>query len=194
MFIMTARLSKPKLIVCALAVLAVILVVVLIVCGGKEAPSTLPAGGTNEERLAFLAAHGRSVSAAPTETQTVSIPEINGNDVMERYNALQKSQGFDLTSYVGKDVQRYVYEVLNAPDAKGKVYATLLVYDCRIIGGDVTDAGPDGLICGFDTGSCVPGSEATEPSESAPATESAAPTAEPGTSAEPTTESSAADQ
>ena len=136
MFIMTARLSKPKLIVSALAVLAVILVVVLIVCGGKEAPSTLPAGGTNEERLAFLAAHGRSVSAAPTETQTVSIPEIDGNDVMERYNALQKSQGFDLTSYVGKDVQRYVYEVLNAPDAKGKVYATLLVYDCRIIGGE----------------------------------------------------------
>ena len=58
----------------------------------------------------------------------------------------------------------------------------------------MTDAGPDGLICGFDTGSCVPGSEATEPSESAPATESAAPTAEPGTSAEPTPESSAADQ
>jgi len=124
---------------------------------------------------------------------------------MERYNALQKSQGFDLTSYVGKDVQRYVYEVLNAPDAKGKVYATLLVYDCRIIGGDVTDAGPDGLICGFSQHNdaldvVAPGealtlvAEATEPSESATATESAAPTAEPGTSAEPTPESSAADQ
>ena len=61
MFIMTARLSKPKLIVCALAVLAVILVVVLIVCGGKEAVGERPA----TESAAPTAEPGTSAEPTP---------------------------------------------------------------------------------------------------------------------------------
>ena len=44
---------------------------------------------------------------------------------------------------------RYVYKINNYPDAKEPVYATLLVYKDRIIGGDITDTTPGGRVRGF---------------------------------------------
>ena len=68
---------------------------------------------------------------------------------VERYNALQKSQGYDLSKFAGKKVMRYVYKVGNYPGATEPVYATLLIYKNEIIGGDVTDSAPNGQIRGF---------------------------------------------
>ena len=67
----------------------------------------------------------------------------------QRYNALQISQGFDLTQYAGKTVTRYVYTVENYPDAQEPVYATLLVYQDQVIGGDVTDTSAGGVVQGL---------------------------------------------
>ena len=69
--------------------------------------------------------------------------------MFERYNALQKSQGYDLSEYAGKKVMRYVYKINNYPGATEPVYATLLVYKNQIIGGDVTDTAAQGKIRGF---------------------------------------------
>ena len=69
--------------------------------------------------------------------------------VYSRYNDLQKSQGYDLTEYAGKTVMRYVYEVNNFPDAQQPVYATLLVYKNRIIGGDITNTAAQGAVQGL---------------------------------------------
>ena len=71
------------------------------------------------------------------------------NEVFDRYAQLQKSQGYDLAPYAGKTVMRYVYQITNYPDATDPVYATLLVHKNQIIGGDITNTGPDGRVQGF---------------------------------------------
>ena len=71
------------------------------------------------------------------------------SEVYKRYNALQKSQGYDLSQYAGKTVMRYVYKINNFPGATEPVYATLLIYKNQVIGGDITDTGAKGVIQGF---------------------------------------------
>lgn len=150
MFVLTAKLSKPKLIAAGVILLAaVVLIVLLAMSGGDALSQEAPLGSTNDERVAYLATFGWSVNAEPTEAQNVRIPDTAENEVFARYNDLQRSQGFDLTDYAGKEVMRYVYEILNYPEATEPVYASVLVYEGKIIGGDITDTAPDGLIHGF---------------------------------------------
>ena len=176
MFVLTAKLSKSKLIAAGAVVIAAVLLIVLLAVGDTAPADNAPTGGTNDERVAFLATYGWSVNAEPTEAQKVRIPDTADNEVFARYNELQKSQGFDLTGYAGREVMRYVYEILNYPEATAPVYASVLVCDGVIIGGDVTDSAPDGMIHGF----CLPQSEPqttqsiteeTEPTEESVAVE-----------------------
>lgn len=150
MFVLTAKLSKSKLIAAGVILIAAVLLIVLLVTADNTpAAEVKPAGATNEDRAAFLATFGWSVNAEPTEAQKVRIPDTEENEVFARYNDLQKSQGYDLTEYAGKEVMRYVYEILNYPEASCPVYASVLVYDGIIIGGDVTNTAPEGVIHGF---------------------------------------------
>ena len=150
MFVMTAKLSKTKLFAAGLILLAaIILVVVFVTAGGGETGENIPVGETNDDRVSYLASFGWSVNAQPKQTQQVKIPDSAENKVFARYNELQLSQGFDLTKYAGKEATRYVYEILNYPEAEEPVYASILVYDGKIIGGDITDSSPNGLIHGF---------------------------------------------
>ncbi len=176
MFVMTAKLSKRKLLAAGLIIVAAVLLIILLIASGSgnAAGNALPAGESNDERVAYLATFGWSVNAKPTENQKVTIPDTADNRVFARYNDLQKSQGFDLTDYAGKEVMRYVYEILNYPDATAPIYASVLVYDGHIIGGDVTDTAPDGVIHGFAKPSAKPESAApttgpaTQPTEPVP--------------------------
>ena len=105
-------------------------------------------------------------SGAGTRSQ-VKIPKESG-DVFERYNALQKSQGYDLTPYAGKTVMRYVYRITNYPGATEPVYATILVYQNQIIGGDITDTAAKGVIQGFQKRTSTP--QNTAPQATTPST------------------------
>ena len=151
MVVMTAKINKQKIAVAAAALLLA-LVLVSLLAGGRQsqAPETEPtlAISTNEDRVKYLTDLGWSVTHSPVQTQQVRIPE-KPSEVYSRYNALQKSQGFDLSPYAGKTVTRYVYAVQNYPDAADPVYATLLVYEGQIIGGDVTSTAPEGKIQGL---------------------------------------------
>ena len=138
MFVMTAKLSKPRLIAAGVLILAVVILVVALVSGGGGGSADAPDGTTNDARLAYLAGFGWSVNGTPKQTQQVRIPKSADDRVFSRYNALQKSQGFDLTAHAGKEATRYVYEILNYPDASAPVYASVLVLDGHIIGGDIT--------------------------------------------------------
>ena len=149
MFVMTAKLSKSKLLAGGVLIVAVLALIVMLATSGGEAPASSPMGNTNDERIAYLATFGWSVNAEPREVQKVKIPESADNKVFSRYNDLQLSQGFDLTAFAGKEAMRYVYEILNYPDAKAPVYVSVLVYEGRIIGGSITDTAPDGVIHGF---------------------------------------------
>lgn len=151
MFVFTAKLSKTKLLAAGVILIAAIVLIVLLATSGSVPLSTeeRPVGSTNDDRVAYLATFGWSVNAEPVETQKVKIPDTADNKVFARYNDLQRSQGFDLTEHAGKEVMRYVYEILNYPDAAQAVYASILVCDGYIIGGDITDTAPNGLIHGF---------------------------------------------
>lgn len=149
MFLMTARVDKKKIIVVLAAAAAVIAAIIMLFGGGKDTAATASPGmSTNDARVKFLTDFGWEVAASPTESGQVKIPETS-TEVFERYNALQKSQGYDLSQFAGKTVMRYVYKIKNYPGATEPVYATLLVYKDQVIGGDVTDTAAKGVIRGF---------------------------------------------
>ena len=139
---------------------------------GMNGPITAPAVSSNDGRVQFLKDFGWDVTTSPVESSQVKIPETSG-EVFDRYNALQKTQGYDLSKYAGKSVMRYVYKVNNYPNATEPVYATLLVYKNQIIGGDVTNTSAQGKIHGFQTSPAT----ASEPSAAAVSEPSAATTA-----------------
>ena len=71
------------------------------------------------------------------------------NQVYERYNELQKTQGMDLTKYAGKTVKKVVYQITNYQRQDTIVHATLLIYHDKVIGGDISSAELDGFMYGF---------------------------------------------
>lgn len=149
MFVMTTKVNIKKLLIVLAAVAAGILALILLFGGNNKSIQTAaPAVSDNDARVQFLKNLGWEVTTSPKESGQVKIPE-SMTPVYERYNALQKSQGYDLTQYAGKTVMRYVYQINNYPNASEPVYATLLVYKNQVIGGDVTDTAAKGLVQGL---------------------------------------------
>ena len=150
MFVYTTKVSKTKLSAIVTMIIAAVVLVAALAAAKTGGPSDDHSfsGESNDSRVTFLAQYGWEVNAEPVQTQTVSVPKED-SEAFTRYNTLQQSQGFDLTAYAGKDVMRYVYEILNYPDATEPVYAALFVCEGRIIGGDITDTSPNGLMHGF---------------------------------------------
>lgn len=148
MMVMTAKVDKKK-IAMVIGAAALLILGAILLFGGEDTAPTVSTGVTgNDARVAFLKDFGWDVTTSPTESSQVRIPETS-SEVFDRYNALQKSQGYDLTPYAGKTVMRYVYKINNYPGATEPVYATLLVYKNQIIGGDVTDTSAKGVVRGF---------------------------------------------
>ena len=155
MVMVTAKLSKGKILAIVLLLAAVAAVLVLCLHDAKSAPAQqgmMDAAPkeikTNEDRLSYLKALGWKVKEEPVQTQEVRVPEAE-NEVFSRYNALQLSQGFDLTQYAGKSIHRYVYEITNYPDSDECWYATLLIYKDSVIGGDVASGAKGGGMHGL---------------------------------------------
>lgn len=97
----------------------------------------------------FLKQFGWNVADKPTEVKDVTIPS-EFDRIFTSYNEIQKQQGFDLSKYKRKNVKRYTFELTNYGDYDGKVYANILVYRNRVIGGDVCSADMTGFMHGFD--------------------------------------------
>ena len=136
MMVMTAKVDKKKIALILTAVAVVIVALVLFLrSGDSSAPTAAPSVATNDGRVKFLTSFGWDVANSPVESSQVRIPK-EPTEVFERYNALQKSQGYDLSQFAGKTVMRYVYKINNYPGATDPVYATVLVYKDQIIGGD----------------------------------------------------------
>ena len=148
MLVMTAKVDKKKIIIVAAAILAVIAILALLFSGNNSEPTASTGVANNDARVGFLKNFGWEVTNSPTESSQVRIPE-NTSEVFERYNELQKSQGYDLSRYAGKNVMRYVYKVNNYPNATEPVYASVLVYKNQVIGGDITDTSAGGKVQGF---------------------------------------------
>ncbi len=170
MMVMTAKVDKKKVLLILGAVAAVIVALMLLLGGGSgdTAPTGAFSAANNDQRVKFLTDFGWEVTNTPVESTQVRIPK-ESSQVYDRYNTLQKGQGFDLTPYAGKTVMRYVYRINNFPGSTEPVYATVLVYKNQIIGGDITDTAARGQIRGFKKPEAVlppasqPGTVPTEP-------------------------------
>lgn len=175
MMVMTAKVNFKKILTVLAAIAGVIIALILLLGGGSEDAAATAAGTVsgNDARVQFLTDQGWEVSTSPKESGQVRIPEET-TEVFDRYNALQKSQGYDLSQFAGKTVMRYVYKINNFPDATEPVYATLLVYKNQIIGGDITNTAATGAVQGFK--------KAPENTHMAP-TETTQPVTEPETTA-----------
>ena len=160
MMVMTAKVDMKKGLLILAAIAAMILSVILLMGEGSTTETAAPAVSSNDGRVKFLKDLGWDVTTSPVESSQVKIPDET-SQVFERYNALQKGQGYDLSKFAGKNVMRYVYKINNYPGATEPVYATLLVYKNEIIGGDITNTAAHGKIQGFK----MPQSPATTPTE-----------------------------
>ena len=103
---------------------------------------------TADDAAGFLSQFGWIVDAGSAEVKEVTIP-AEFDKVFAGYNELQKSQGLDLSKYKKKSVTRYTFAVTNYDGYEGSVYANVLVYRNRVIGGDVCSADVSGFIHGF---------------------------------------------
>jgi len=168
MMVMTAKVNMKKTLILLGAIAAVIIAIIL-ATGGDTQTTSAPALTGNDARVKFLQDFGWEVDNAPVESSQVRIPE-QVTEVFDRYNQLQKSQGYDLSKLAGKNAMRYVYKISNYPGATDPVYATVLIHKQQIVGGDVTDTSAKGKVQGFkmpkSANSTTPSETATVPPQS----------------------------
>ncbi len=95
-------------------------------------------GDTDVQRVRFLTQLGYTVSNSDEEREKIKIP-IEFNDVYTRYNEIQLQSGTDLLNYRGAECTRYTY----FEEGSDRRF-NLIVYEGRIIGGDVCTVALDG--------------------------------------------------
>ncbi|MGM9682785.1 MAG: DUF4830 domain-containing protein [Eubacteriales bacterium] len=103
---------------------------------------------SNDDRVALLSQFGWTVKNDPVQSVEVTIPS-SFDKIFTGYNEIQRRQGLDLSKYKNKNVMRYTYEVTNYDGYEGTVYANVLVYRNRVVGGDICSADVSGFIHGF---------------------------------------------
>ncbi len=104
---------------------------------------------TNRMIVEYVTGLGWQINPSPAEISHLTIPS-EFDAVYETYNAVQKVSGFDLTPFKGKSVVRYTYLVQNhAESDKCRVMLGILVYDKRIIAGDISSVDSGGFLHGI---------------------------------------------
>ncbi len=149
MFIYTLKFDRKKaifIVIMAALVLFGIIMLATIETPEKDESASIKISG-EEKGAGYLASLGWKVALPAVNRETVLIPE-KFNDVFNKYNALQQSQGYDLETYAGKEVELYTYRVTNH-ESDDTVYAQLYVYKNKVIGGDIHSSSIDGFMCGL---------------------------------------------
>ena len=154
MFIWSMRASSLKFIIACLLSVTVLGTLVAVI------PFADDSGGAFEVGINYDGIHGKSdvesfissfgweIKPGEPITEEVTIPD-EFDRVFVNYNEIQKRQGLDLSKYRRKTVTRYTYEITNFKNYDGTVFANVIVYRNRVIGGDICSASPDGFVCTF---------------------------------------------
>ena len=85
----------------------------------------------------------------PDRTQieaTESVLPDDFDQILINYNDLQKQQDCDLTLFSGKEITVYTIPITNYGNNDQNVYATLIVHNKKVIGGDIHSAKMDGFM------------------------------------------------
>ena len=159
MFVYSIRATTVKLVgvICvALTVLITLIAFVPTYTVTGQTPNDTAAASYNYDKIKtesdvvdFLSQFGWEVNASPIEIKTVTIPK-EFDKVFSAYNEMQKEQGLNLSKYKNKEVTRYTFSITNYPNYEGTVYANVLVYRNRVIGGDVCSADVSGFVHSFE--------------------------------------------
>jgi hypothetical protein len=104
---------------------------------------------SNDDRINFLKQFGWETDPEPTETVKATLP-TSFDKIFIGYNELQKQQGLDLSKYKGKSVTRYTYKINNFNGYDGTVYANVIVYRGKVVGGDVCSGDLNGFVMTLD--------------------------------------------
>ncbi len=154
MYIVSIKMTKKKIVIGLVTIVAVFAIVVGIVSaasGSGDVQSTLSFNITAEDehdRAQFLSQFGWEISSEPVEVMEIIIPEVF-DETYENYNEIQKEQGFDLSDYSGMRVKKWTYSVTNYPGGEGNEFANILVYENKVIGGDISSGSQNGFMHGF---------------------------------------------
>lgn len=140
----TRQISLKKL---GLLLISVILIIIVLksVIGCISAAT----GTVSEDRAAeFLHKYGWETEKGTVRSEEVHIPS-SFSEVYERYNAIQRKQGYDLTKYKGEKVLKYTFVITNYKNYEN-VEAHILTYGGKIIGGDICSTELNGFMTGFE--------------------------------------------
>lgn len=105
---------------------------------------------THEERMKFVSQFGWQVDEEPVQVKEIIIP-TEADEVYTAYNDIQRSQGFDLTEFAGERAKCWTYTIKNYEGYENLecIQINILVYDGKVIGGDVCSVELDGFMHGF---------------------------------------------
>lgn len=159
MFIWSIRASTIKL-VAVVGAAAVALGVIVVAAPNYEVKTTAAIAAskseyrydkikTNDDRVSFLKQFGWETDGNVVEEVTMKIPR-EFDKIMTSYNEIQKRSGLDLSKYRGREVTRYTYVINNYPSYDGRVNANIIVYNGRVIGGDISSSDVSGFISTFE--------------------------------------------
>lgn len=156
MFVCSLRFSRGKTILCCVLLLATVLAVGIVpgLLGQKSAPVALILQGhkisDNNARVEYLRSYGWEVEEEAESIEEIVIPE-EFSDVFQKYNEIQKKQGFDLEKLKGQRVKRYTYIVTNYPNEPEHVRANLFIYKEKVVAGDICSLKvQDGFLHGLE--------------------------------------------
>lgn len=158
MFICTLRASTLKF-VCVIGAAVLSLAILILMIPGYEPLTTAAIASANttyrydkiktaEDVKTFLEQFGWTVEDTPCDELEIQIPQ-EFDKVMNAYNELQKNQGMDLSKYRNKTVYRYTFRITNYPEYNGTVFANVIVFKNKVIGGDICSSDVSGFIHGF---------------------------------------------
>lgn len=160
MFIYSFRASTLKFLgIISLTLAALIAIIAFVPIYAEGLGNTAAVGGETEisyenvkssaDAVKFLSQFGWTVDGGRAEAEKVTVPE-EFDKVFAAYNEIQRAQGLDLSKLKRKELTRYTFEVTNYSNYEGKVYANVLVYRGRVVGGDICSADVSGFVHGFE--------------------------------------------
>ncbi len=154
MFLFSLKSLKGKFIL-LLAVVIAAIIVCAVLSGDEpsdgEAVTNVNAidysASTQTQQLEFIASLGYTVNTEPDNVEEIVIPQ-EFDDVYTQYNDIQKAADLDLSKYKGCNAKKWTYTITNYPGYENRdcIKINLIVYNGRIIGGDICSVELDGFM------------------------------------------------
>jgi len=142
------KLTKGKVLVAVCMILVPLLIFSATYLKKNSQSAISVEAKTKAQRIAFLKQFDWQVEGGSETVKDTVIPSEFDN-VYKAYNNIQLSQGFDLQKHKGERVKLYNLKVNNYPQNSEYVFATLLVKNGEIIGGDIHSTELNGFMHGF---------------------------------------------